>query len=131
MRVKDCNRRDFACYLRWRRETPEFVPRAAKLMDQGSASTIECFVRSENGETNLQPRHPRALRAAMEGKRSLNAQIKDWAVRIADCYQFGPAGRFIAEESLRELYTDRSISWLPDWVWHAVSKQAARLQCNH
>lgn len=127
MKVRDHHRRDFACYARWRRETPGFVPHPVKRLPKGPTPTLEAFIRSENGETAMAPRHPLLLQAVMEGKRSLNAQIKDWAWMIADCFAFGVSGPWIADESLRELREDPTLSWLPDWVWKAVAKQSIKM----
>ncbi len=76
--------------------------------DQSGAST---FLDFENGAKDISSRHPRAVKAAIEGKRSLNWQIKSWA---EDCQR----AYFLLFELIEEN------PQLPIWVWKAVCKQA-------
>lgn len=113
MKIREASRRDFAAYARWRRlerRWPRFCPWPEPLPERGPTPTVEAFVRAENGERGLRPRHPRAWRAAVEGKRLLNWQIKQWAESAAE---LGAAEL----DDVREAF-----AWLPAWVWTAVEQ---------
>lgn len=105
---------NFRLYLHWRRRNPTFCPWPCDLViSRGQMRGYKAFAETENGRKHITTRHPRVVRAAVEGKRKLNWQIKQWAEGARD----GTVPLF----ELQEAYPQ-----LPTWVWQAVERQAQR-----
>lgn len=115
IRVTGAHRRDFAAYLRWRRQMRGFLPWRSKPFTRGNTDTVAAFAELESRGVMPAPRHPRVLAAVLEGKKLLNFQIKQWAEGAAD-----PCCTIPVE--LREAYP-----WLPDWVWQSLRKASAKV----
>lgn len=116
---------DFWAYVKWRRSgdrsfQPWQIKKALGATSinspfiKGNLNAIKAFRLVENGQSHPPSKHPRLLRCAIEGKKNLNWQIKEWA---SDVQEFGP-------KELQEL--QNSFPWLPLWVWKAVMNQANR-----
>jgi hypothetical protein len=105
----------FWIYIRWDRQSERrFNPFPSQSFSKGTSGTIRCFNEIESsGRWEQQPKHPRLLRSAINGKKKLNFQIKQWAEGFEDV-------------PLIELM--ESYPWLPEWVWEAVRQQHYR---NH
>ena len=106
--------RDLAVYLRWRRAWSEGFLAGPKItFARRKVDTLGAFEAMESrGQPVQGVRHPRLLAAALEGKRLLNWQIKEWA----DGMRHG----VVVFAEIRQEF-----AYLPAWVWQAVLRQAA------
>lgn len=111
MKIGQAQERDFWVYVNWRwcEADPVFNPFPVKYPPDGDLSALEAFTLIEaKGEwpgTNQRL----LLATALNGKKLLNWQIKQWASGLS-------------EVPLPELQSD--FPQLPEWVWRAVSRQA-------
>lgn len=118
-RIRDHHKRDFWCYV-WfnrlcNRGTQYFCPDPSELKIRGTDHTISCFVGLEAVGECGNPKHPRLLKLALDGKKLLNFHIKLWAEGITD--------GIILPYQIQEL-----LFRLPDWVCEALDHQVYRLR---
>ena len=108
-------------YITWRRfHNKDFCPSNCKVITtKGTKDAMTAFIERENGKVT-ESKHFRLLRAALEGKKLLNLQIKQWAAGYIEC-----GGKRFVEE-LRQDYP-----WFREWIFQAVINQGGKIYFEH
>lgn len=119
MKIRDGHRRDFWAYVRHNRRVngrcgnPSYFCPDAYDFERGDGDTLRCFVEHEStGKMKLQPREPRLLKLAFDGKKLLNFHVEQWAEGLVE-----------GTSTLPELQLEQ----FPEWVKVAVLRQERKL----
>lgn len=123
-KIKQYHKRDFWIYVKFSRKFRKFNPFPSPLFKRGNLNTLKSFVMFDGAGKITEPKHPRLLKEAIDGKSKLNFQIKLWADGLFDNLELcnnKANGLVFANIEFYDIKNE--YSWLPDWVWTSLWNQ--------